>query len=119
MLASKAPSFVFWVCMLSTHAFPVNQTNDLAPHFELQESDLLHVLVRERHKNMFFSATSRGHMVLLIVKLVVAGLVAPDQLSKRMVLWKREIKTLLISLHSSPLGFYTKLKPRSQNSPSQ
>lgn len=43
-------------------------------------------LVRERHKHVVFSAGSRGHMFLCIIKLVVAGLTAPDELSKWVVL---------------------------------
>jgi len=46
---------------------------------------------------MFFGASSRGHVVLLIIKLVFAGLVASDQLSKRIILGKREGQTVDIS----------------------
>ena len=35
---------------------------------------------------MVFSAGTRGHVPVLIIKLVVAGLRAPDQLGKRVVL---------------------------------
>lgn len=43
-------------------------------------------LVRKRHKHVVFSAGSRGHMFLCIIKLVVAGLAACDELSKWVVL---------------------------------
>lgn len=66
---------------------------------------LFHLLVWKERKNMFFGASSRGHVVLLIIKLVVAGLFAFDQLSKRIFLGKREWQTLDISTYSSPLGF--------------
>lgn len=43
-------------------------------------------LVRKRHKHVVFSAGSRCHMLLCIIKLVVAGLATPDELSKWVVL---------------------------------
>jgi len=54
---------------------------------------------------VFFGAGSRGHVVLLVIKLVFACLFASDQLSKRIILGnKREGQTLDISTYSSPLG---------------
>ena len=41
---------------------------------------------------MVFSAGPRGHVFLLIVELVVAGLGASDQLSERVVLRRKEFR---------------------------
>lgn len=51
--------------------------------FFWQISDLL---VREGDEDVILSAGARGHVLLLIVKLVVAGLRASDQLGERVVL---------------------------------
>ena len=47
------------------------------------------VLVGEWHQDVVLSAFTRDWVVLCIVKLVVAGLGAPDQLAKRVVLLER------------------------------
>lgn len=64
----------------------------------IKPNNLLYLLVREWLKKMFVNANARGHMVLLIVKDVVAGLHAPDQLSKTMVLWTRERQSHLCNI---------------------
>lgn len=47
---------------------------------------MFYTLVRERHQDVVLSAGTRDHVLLVIVKLVIAGLGASDQLSKRIVL---------------------------------
>lgn len=42
--------------------------------------------MREGHQDVSFSAGTKGHVLVVIIKLVLAGLGAPDQLSKRVVL---------------------------------
>lgn len=58
-------------------------------------------LVRERQKNVFFSANTRGHVLLCIIKLVVASLAAPDQLSKGVVLSNEKDRSCQISSSQS------------------
>ena len=47
---------------------------------------MVDLLVRERNQDVVLSAGTRGHVHVLSIKLVVASLGAPDQLSKRVVL---------------------------------
>lgn len=47
-----------------------------------------YILVREGNQDVVFSAGSSGHVFSFIVKFVVAGLGASDQLGQRVVLWE-------------------------------
>lgn len=64
-------------------------------------------LVRKWQKHVFFRAGSRGHMLLIIVKLVVAGLAASDELSKWVLLCDekkpRQVKTFLEAIQHTLL----------------
>lgn len=46
-------------------------------------------LVREGQEEVFLSADSTRHVLLLVVKFVVAGLFAADEFGQRVVLEKR------------------------------
>lgn len=50
----------------------------------------LNVLVGQGQEDVFLCADSSGHLLLLVVKLVVAALSAPDQLGQAVFLTRRK-----------------------------
>lgn len=65
-------------------------------------------LVRERHQNVVFSADARGHVLLCIIKLIVARLAAPHQLSKWVVLSDEKDRFCQISTSHSYFALFTR-----------
>lgn len=58
-------------------------------------SNCSNLLVGEGQEDMFLCASSTGHVLLLIVKLVAAGLGAADELRKTLVLMVKRKENII------------------------